>query len=114
MGLLSGQRAIDKGTAFVEGEGERFQLLLHLSHTALLIFAITASRVASSAGESETKTAMAMCLPLGSVTSPIGCSASCVHSRVPPLPLHVFCRCMCFHDVRVATAAFLTSAVTSA
>ena len=33
--------------------------LLHLSQTALATFAITPSRVASSAGESETKTAIA-------------------------------------------------------
>src|ERR1700682_2895612 len=69
--------------------------LLHLSQTALATFAITPSRVASSAGESETKTAIAKCrppaapllAPLDNVTSPMSLVAAVTPLTVPDVPV---------------------------
>src|SRR4028119_1023955 len=44
--------------------------LLHSSHATFVTFAMTSSRIASFAGESETKTEIAICCPFGSVTIP--------------------------------------------
>jgi hypothetical protein len=57
------------------------------SQAAFAIRAMTLSRVVSSAEESETKTATARCVPLGSVMIPISLVAEVMLFRVPPVPV---------------------------
>src|SRR6516162_11536286 len=57
------------------------------SQAAFAIRAMTLSRVVSSAEESETKTATASCVPLGSVMIPISLVAEVMPLRVPPVPV---------------------------
>lgn len=61
--------------------------LLHSSHAVRATFAIAASRIASSAVESDTKTAIARCRPFGSVTNPTSFVAAVTPSTVPDEPV---------------------------
>ena len=61
--------------------------LLHSSHAAFATFAMTSSRTALFAPESETKTEIARCRPLGSVTSPISLVAAVTPSTVRDVPV---------------------------
>ena len=53
----------------------------------LAALAITPSRMESSAGESETKIAIARCFPLGKVTMPISFVAAVIPFSVPDVPV---------------------------
>src|SRR5205823_3214989 len=57
------------------------------SQAAFAIRAMTLSRVASSAEESETKMATARCVPFGSVMIPISLVAEVMPFWVPPVPV---------------------------
>jgi hypothetical protein len=57
------------------------------SQTAFAIFAMVPSRIASSAGESDTKTAIARCFPLGNVIMPISFVAAVIPFSVPDVPV---------------------------
>ena len=61
--------------------------LLHSSHAAFATFAMTSSRVALFAPESETKTAIAICRPFGSVTIPTSLVAAVTPSTVRDVPV---------------------------
>jgi hypothetical protein len=61
--------------------------LLHSSHAAFVTFAMTPSRTASFAPESETKTEIAICRPFGSVTSPTSLVAAVTPFTVDEVPV---------------------------
>jgi hypothetical protein len=58
-----------------------------LSHAAFAIFAMTSSRVASLALESEMKTAIAKCRAFGSATSPTSLVAAVTPLTVAEVPV---------------------------
>jgi hypothetical protein len=61
--------------------------LLHSAHAAFVTFAMTPSRTASFAPESETKTAIAICRPFRSVTSPTSLVAAVTPFTVDEVPV---------------------------